>query len=134
MTFQERAEKFLSEYNQMDSDMERFDYITDMGIRMASTYAPDEADRIEGCDSGLWLKVTSENGRIAVQAVSDALYVNGIAALICRLADGLTVSEAALIDTDFPKKLTVGYPMTKTRLSGIEKMLVKIKEYAKNLL
>lgn len=134
MNFKERETRFLSEYNEIDSDMERFDYVIDMGIRMETSYIPNEADKIDGCDSGLWLHISHKNGKIQVQTASDAAYVSGIAAIIRALTDELTIHEAAEIETDLPKKMVIGYPMTQNRLLSMEKMLVKIKKYAKNLL
>ena len=48
MNFNERKEKFLSEYNALPSDMERFDYIINKGMRSACDYAPSVEERIVG--------------------------------------------------------------------------------------
>lgn len=134
MNFNERKEKFLSEYNALPSDMERFDYIINKGMRSACDYVPSEGDRIEGCDSGLWLCASADGGFVSVRAHSDAAYVMGLAALICELTDGLSISEAQEIDTSFPHEIPCVYPMTELRLSSMEKMLLKIKECTKNIL
>lgn len=77
MNFNERKEKFLSEYNALPSDMERFDYIINKGMRSACDYAPSEEDRIEGCDSGLWLCASAEGGFVSVRAHSGRRICHG---------------------------------------------------------
>lgn len=134
MNFQQRKASFLSEYNSLSSDMDKFDLIIDKGIRSAFDYEQSEEDRIEGCDSGLWLRVSASSDLISVRAHSDAAYVMGLATVICELTDGLSVSEASEIDVDFPSELTCSYPMTELRLSSMKKMLLKIKEYTKYIL
>ena len=79
-TVNERQEEIIEEFEGLDDWMDRYAVIIDMGNAMP---ALDEqyktADNlIDGCQSRVWLQADCIDGKMRLQADSDAIIVKGI--------------------------------------------------------
>ena len=79
-TVNERQDEIIEEFEGLDDWMDRYQVIIDMGNSMP---ALDEqyktADNlIDGCQSRVWLQADYIDGKMRLQADSDAIIVKGI--------------------------------------------------------
>ena len=95
-TVNERQEEIIEEFEGLDDWMDRYSVIIDMGNAMP---ALDEqyktADNlIDGCQSRVWLQADCIDGKMRLQADSDAIIVKGIISMLVRVLDGATPGGA----------------------------------------
>lgn len=103
MTFEAREQRLLQNYRMLENDLDRFDWIIQKGLSLKDKNVTEriESNRIDSCDSGLWMTVSEQEGKIQVSISSDALLVQGVASLAAELVEGLTIDEALLVDENF---------------------------------
>ena len=102
-TVNERQDEIIEEFEGLDDWMDRYAVIIDMGNAMP---ALDEqyktADNlIDGCQSRVWLQADCIDGKMRLQADSDAIIVKGIISMLVRVLDGATPQE--VLDADLSK-------------------------------
>jgi cysteine desulfuration protein SufE len=73
-----------------DDWMDRYQYIIEMGRKLPpypDSWA-DDAHRIAGCQSRVWLNVEPRDGKLFLAGASDAAIVSGLVALLLRVYSG----------------------------------------------
>ena len=93
MTFEAREQRLLQNYRMLENDLDRFDWSIQKGLSLKDKNVTEriESNRIDSCDSGLWMTVSEQEGKIQVSISSDALLVQGVASLAAELVEGLTL-------------------------------------------
>ena len=112
--------------------MERYQYIIELG-RKLPPYPDDWADdahRVPGCQSRVWMEATARNGRLFFAGASDAAIVSGLVALLLRVYSGRTPTEIAATDPGFLKDLGLIEALSTNRGNGIAAMARKLREAA----
>ena len=132
MTFEAREQRLLQNYRMLENDLDRFDWIIQKGLSLKDKNVTEriESKRIDSCDSGLWMTVSEQEGKIQVSISSDALLVQGVASLAAELVEGLTIDEALLVDENFPDKLYGDNIITPQRCASLKEILYRIRKYA----
>ena len=87
-------------------------------------------DRIEGCQSRVWLQADDVDGKIVFKAESDALIVKGIIALLIKVLSGHTPDEILNTDLYFIDKIGLKEHLSPTRSNGLLSMVKQIRMYA----
>ncbi len=111
---------------------ERYQYIIDLG-RKLPPYPDDWADdahRVPGCLSKVWMETSLRDGRLYLAGASDAAIVSGLVALLLRVYSGRTPAEIAATDPGFLKDLGLIEALSTNRGNGIAAMARKIREAA----
>ena len=70
-----------------DDWMERYQFIIEMGRKLPpfpDNWA-DDAHRVPGCQSRVWMEATLRDGNLFFAGVSDAAIVSGLIALLLRV-------------------------------------------------
>ena len=115
---------------------ERYRYLIDLGRKLPPLPAAqhDEAHRVRGCLSQVWLACRREAGepvRLRFAGDSDAHIVKGLIALLFKLVDGR--SPRAILDLDIGEafdRLGLGNHITVNRRNGFYAMVGRIKAFA----
>ena len=107
-----------------DDWMERYQHIIDMGRRLPAfpTEWMDDAHRVPGCQSKVWMEGALTDGRLFLAGVSDAAIVSGLIALLLRVYSGRTPEEIAATDPGFLKDLGLIEALSTNRGNGIAAM------------
>ncbi len=115
-----------------DDWMDRYQYIIELG-RKLPPFPPDWADdahRVPGCQSRVWMEAVMRDGRMYFAGASDAAIVSGLVALLLRVYSGRTPAEIAATDPVFLKDLGLLEALSTNRGNGIAAMARKVREVA----
>ncbi len=98
---------------------------------LPSRYAdhPDLLERVEECQSPIFLFVEVENGVVHLffTAPAEAPTTRGFASILHAAMDGLTVEQTLAVDDDFPSKIGLTEAVSPLRIRGMRGMLARIK-------
>lgn len=120
----------------LDEWEERYRYIIDLGAELPSY--PDEfrddAHKVRGCVSQVWLHVDSGPGEDPVlnfQGDSDAHIVRGLVAIVLALFSGKRASQIIGIDAEETlRALGLDEHLTPQRANGLRSMVKRIHQTA----
>lgn len=90
---------------------------------------PDLLERVEECQSPIFLFVEIENGlvRLFFTAPEEAPTTRGFASILHATIDGLSVDDTLAFDDDFPSKIGLAEAVSPLRIRGMRGMLARIK-------
>ncbi|MFC5583988.1 SufE family protein [Nitratireductor kimnyeongensis] len=120
----------------LDDWEERYRYIIDLGNNLPSypETARDEAHRVRGCVSQVWLQTDRGEGSdpvLTFKGDSDAHIVRGLVAIMLLLFSGRRASEILKIDAeDVMTRLGLDEHLTPQRANGLRSMVQRIKKEA----
>ena len=115
-----------------DDWMDRYQYIIELGRKLPpfpEEWA-DDAHRVPGCQSRVWMEATRRDGLLFFAGASDAAIVSGLVALLLRVYSGRTPAEIAATAPDFLKQLGLIEALSTNRGNGIAAMARKLREVA----
>ncbi len=120
------------EFAVFDDWMERYQHIIDMGRKLSPMPAEwmDDAHRVPGCQSKVWMHATMQDGDLFFAGASDAAIVAGLVALLLRVYSGRSPAEILATDPVFLKDLGLLEALSTNRGNGIAAMARKIREIA----
>jgi cysteine desulfuration protein SufE len=122
-----RLEQVVEELQFAGDWNDRYRLLVDWGDEAVPLAENDRRteDEVPGCSSPLWLRVERADA-LSVKAASTGVLPRALAALLCRLFDGL----AALPDPFPPvaERLDLRRHLSPTRMHTFERMLDRIKE------
>ena len=116
----------------LDDWMERYQFIIEMGRKLPpfpEEWAND-AHRVPGCQSRVWMEAVSRDGKMFFAGVSDAAIVSGLIALLLRVYSGRSPREILITDPVFLKDLGLLEALSTNRGNGIAAMARKVREVA----
>jgi len=115
-----------------DDWMERYQFIIELGRKLPDF--PDEwandAHRVPGCQSRVWMEAIHRDGVLYFAGVSDAAIVSGLIALLLRVYSGRSPEEIIATDPVFLKDLGLLEALSTNRGNGIAAMARKVREVA----
>lgn len=115
-----------------DDWMERYQFIIELGRSLPpfpDAWA-DDAHRVAGCQSRVWMEGALHDGRLYLAGMSDAAIVSGLIAMLLRVYSGRTPQEIVATDPVFLKQLGLLEALSTSRGNGIAAMARKIRELA----
>jgi len=89
-----------------------------------------DKNKIEGCQSQVWLNATFNDGKILIDADSDSTIVKGLAALLVKVYSNQTPTEILASPPSFLNKIGIDSHLSPTRKNGLGAMLKQIQLYA----
>jgi cysteine desulfuration protein SufE len=115
-----------------DDWMDRYQFIIELGRKLPPFPADwtDDAHRVPGCQSRVWMEVTARDGALFFAGASDAAIVSGLVALLLRVYSGRAPSEILATDPVFLKELGLLEALSTNRGNGIAAMARKLREVA----
>ena len=128
----ELQDQVIEEFEGFDDWMDKYQMLIDLGNDLeplAEQYKTPQ-NLIDGCQSRVWLQADYHDGRIHLQAESDALIVKGIIALLIRILDDHTPQEILEADLYFIPRIGLSEHLSPTRANGLLAMVKQIRAYA----
>lgn len=132
MTINEAQDEVIAEFSDFDDWMDRYQLLIDLGNEqppLDEKYKTDQ-NLIEGCQSRVWLQADLVDGKLVLQAESDALIVKGIIALLIKVLSGHTPDEILNADLYFIDRIGLREHLSPTRSNGLLAMVKQIRMYA----
>jgi cysteine desulfuration protein SufE len=115
-----------------DDWMDRYQFIIEMGRKLPAfpdSWA-DDAHRVPGCQSRVWMEAMHRDGKLYFAGISDAAIVSGLIALLLRVYSGRAPEEILATDPVFLKDLGLLEALSTNRGNGIAAMARKVQEVA----
>jgi len=115
-----------------DDWMERYQYIIELGRKLPpfpEVWA-DDAHRVPGCQSRVWMEKERRGGKLYFAGASDAAIVSGLVALLLRVYSGRAPAEIAATDPVFLKNLGLIEALSTNRGNGVAALARKLREAA----
>ena len=116
-----------------DDWMDRYQFIIELGRKLPpfpSEWA-DDAHRVPGCQSQVWMQTRVTDGRLFLAGASDAAIVSGLVALLLRVYSGRTPEEIARTDPRFLTELGLIAALSSNRGNGVASMADAIRQAAR---
>lgn len=122
-----------ADFEFLDDWDDRYKYLIDLG-RTLAPYPEDyrdDAHKVRGCASQVWLYADRDDDQISLKGDSDAHIVKGLVALLIALYSGRSPSDMANLD---PAKELASFDLddhlTPQRSNGLHSMVARIKAIA----
>ena len=128
----EIQDEIIDEFSVFDDWMDKYALLIDLGNSLPpieEKYKTNE-NLIEGCQSRVWLQADYRDGRIWVEAESDAIIVKGIVSLLVRVLSGRTPDEILNADLYFIDRIGLTEHLSPTRSNGLVAMVKQMRMYA----
>lgn len=128
-----RFDDILADFAFLDDWDERYKYLIDLG-RALPPYPEDRRDdahKVRGCASQVWLDPRRVGGKLDFAGDSDAHIVKGLVALLIALYSGRTPKE--ILDIDAAQALApldLAAHLTPQRSNGLASMVARIRAIA----
>lgn len=127
-TLDEVQADLIKRFTHFANPKDRYRYLIDMGKKlqnMDESYQTDE-NRIHGCQSNVWISIEEHDGRLYMQAKSDAAIVSGLIALLLRIYNGRTPKEVVTAPLEFLGKIGLLQQLSPNRSTGLYHMIKRI--------
>lgn len=125
-------QELIEDFQFLDDWMDRYRHIIDLGRGLPPF--PEEwmvdAYKVKGCQSQVWLKPETVDGRLKFHAMSDAAIVSGLIAIVLKIYSDRTPQE--IIDTPpaFIEGIGLDEHLSPSRSNGLHSMIKTIFRYA----
>lgn len=124
--------ELVDEFEIFDDWMSRYEYVIDLGKQLADF--PDEwkteENKIQGCQSQVWLNMRMEGELMKIDGMSDAAIVSGLVAIVLRVYSGQKPADILNAKPDFIKDIGFTDHLSPTRSNGLHSMLRTIYQMA----
>lgn len=132
MTIKEEQEKLVSEFREFSDWEDKYTAIIKMGKEMSEF--PEEyrveKNKIHGCQSQVWMNAKLDEGKVIIEADSDAMIVKGLIAMLVKVYSQQTPKDILSNPPDFVKQIGIDNHLSPTRKNGLGAMLKQIQMYA----
>ena len=133
-TIAEEQRLIAEDFALLEDWRERIEYVLDLGKRLPPL--PDELrtedTMVRGCQSQVWMvaAVDEDDGRMRIQADSDAFIVKGLISLLLRLYSDRTPQEILDNPPAVFDQIGLGAHLSPTRANGLHAMVKRIRQLA----
>jgi cysteine desulfuration protein SufE len=132
MTISEIQNEIVKEFESVTEWDDKYTRLIKFGRDLAPF--PEEfrtdKNKIEGCQSQVWLNATFVEGKVIIDADSDSTIVKGLAALLVQVYSNQTPTEILASPPSFLNKIGIDSHLSPTRKNGLGAMLKQIQLYA----
>jgi cysteine desulfuration protein SufE len=117
-----------------DDWMDRYQFIIELGRKLPAFPAEwmNDAHRVPGCQSQVWMQSQIDNGTLFLAGASDAAIVSGLVALLLRVYSGRPIAEILDTDPSFLSELGLIAALSSNRGNGVASMAQAIQRAAKD--
>lgn len=131
-TIAEIQAELVDEFDLFDDWMTRYEHVIDLGKQLPE-FSQDlrtEENRIQGCQSQVWLHMQIKQGKLQIQGISDAAIVSGLVAIVLRVYSDHTPQQILDAKPDFIADIGFTDHLSPTRSNGLHSMLRTIYQRA----
>jgi cysteine desulfuration protein SufE len=120
------------ELDVFDDWMDRYQFIIELGRKLPAFPAlwNDEAHKVPGCQSQVWMEGKLGGGVLWLAGASDAAIVSGLIALLLRVYSGRKPAEILSQDAGWLKDLGLLGALSTNRGNGVAAMARRIHDLA----
>lgn len=135
-SIQDEEQEIIDEFAFFDDWTGRYQYLIDVGRKLPplSTADQTDANKVDGCQSQVWIVVSGDAGHMDLRAASDSAIVSGLVALLLRVYSGHSAREILDTDPSFINAIGLGKHLSPTRSNGLASMVKTIKAHAEHAL
>ena len=132
MSIAEREAELLADFEMFDDWADRYRYLIELGEKLPALGQEHktEANKVQGCQSQVWLVSKRDGDTIHFEADSDSAITRGLIALLVRLFSGASTAEIAAANLSFIEKLGFAKHLSMSRANGFAAMIQMIKRLA----
>ena len=129
---QDEQREIIEEFQLFDDWTGRYQYLIDLGRKLPPLPDADmiDANKVDGCQSQVWIVVSGDADRLDLRAASDSAIVSGLVALLLRVYSGHSAREILDTDPSFINAIGLGKHLSPTRSNGLASMVKTIKTHA----
>ncbi|MGB5918021.1 SufE family protein [Arcobacter sp.] len=133
MSVEKKIEEFKDDLELFDDELEKYQFIIDLGKKLNPLDEKEMVDEnlVQGCTSKVWLVKDKKNEELIFRADSNAAIVKGLVYIITTIFSNEKKDDINNLDINILDKLNLTEIITPNRQSGVQGMIKKIKEYAK---
>ena len=131
-TMVEAQQSIVDSFQFLEDWTERYQYLIELG-RLLPPFPEtkrSEANRMHGCQSGVWLVCDSRNGKLDFAATSDSAIVAGLIALLLKVYSGRQPDQILATSPDFIEEIGLANHLSPHRANGLSLMLKRIRAFA----
>ena len=129
---QQIENEILEEFELFNDWTDKYEYIIELGKKLPlidPEFKIDE-NKVQGCQSQVWLKADIKNGRIFYKADSDAIITKGLISLLIRVLSNQRPGDILNARLDFIEKIGLKEHLSPTRANGLTSMIIHMKSIA----
>lgn len=132
MSIAEREAALLADFEMFDDWADRYRYLIELGEKLPplDDAFKTEKNKVQGCQSQVWLVSRKEGDKIVFEADSDSAITRGLIALLVHLFSGASSAEIASANLSFIEKLGFAKHLSMSRANGFASMIAMIKRLA----
>lgn len=125
-------EMIVAEMAELDDPLRKYEYLVSLGrtLEDAGDSIRQQDHAVPGCQSQVWIRARLQDGRLRLQADSDAMITRGIVALLLRVLDGRTPAEILDADLFFLDRTGLQAHLSPSRANGLANMVRQIRKRA----
>lgn len=111
---------------------ERYQYLIDLGRKLPPfpEHEKTEANRLQGCQSMVWIVAHGDADRLDFQAISDSSIVSGLIYLALRVYSGRRATDILATRPDYIADIGLAKHLSATRSNGLAALLAFIQSRA----
>ena len=128
----ETEQELIDEFSLFADWQEKYAHIIELGRELPPMEPrfKDDAHKVKGCQSQVWLHAESQEGRLQLQAESDALIVQGLIAILLRVYPNRSPEEILGANLGFLEKIGLLSHLTMNRTNGLHSMVQTLRAQA----
>jgi cysteine desulfuration protein SufE len=132
-TIKERESDLLEDFSMFADWNDKYNYIMDMGEELPriSEENKNQQTLVEGCQSASWLEVNNKNGKLYYRGDSESILGKGVIAMLLNIINGHEPKEIYEYDFNIVEAIDLPNHLSPTRKIGLESVINRIKELAK---
>lgn len=132
MSIKEKQAELVNEFKELDDWDDKYAQIIKMGRQLPEFPAEYRIDKnkIEGCQSQVWIHAELKDGKVVLQADSDAMIVKGLISILITVYSNHTPDEILISPPDFLNEIGIDKHLSLTRKNGLGAMLKQIQMFA----
>lgn len=132
MSINNIQDEIIEEFNDFEDWMDKYQMLIDLGndLEPLDEKYKTEDNLIDGCQSRVWVQCDLIDGKMHLQAESDALIVKGIVALLLRVLSDQTPQDILGTELYFIDQIGLSEHLSPTRANGLLAMIKQIRLYA----
>lgn len=133
MTIVDLEDTFIDDLNMLGDWFLQYEYLLEISTELPKIPEKERSaeNKVPGCQSGVWLRMSYEDGLIHVTADSDALIIRGILSVIVSLLDEREPEEVAAYRPRFIAETNIKQQISTDRFNGIHSVIHSIQDFAK---
>lgn len=132
----EIQQELVDEFEIFDDWMGRYEYVIDLGRQLPEFKEEwkTQENKIQGCQSQVWLHMELQDGKLHIDGASDAAIVSGLVAIVLRVYSDQAPQDILNAKPDFIADIGFTDHLSPTRSNGLHSMLRTIYQRAGNYL